>query len=281
LPRALKVALEVAPRIGEPFARSVLDRSREVLKDLTDPPAQIALLERALFVAAHYELTDHVQALVERFEQFLEDQKANELPLIDLLTARSLRGLAQLGLPALRERLLQQTVALLLPGTGSLEKRIRGRPVAVLRPLLHVAAGWLDEGRDAEPFAVFTEVEHALYSGALRPRDQVPLVVAYVNALGRAPTDLAMTRIEDLFARLVGIHDRLNTNSHFSLAQLEVVEAVVQAVAHDDFRLSANVRRWLDDDEYLIRRRIHRDLRVLFKEGTLPLSALVGPPSTL
>jgi cellulose synthase operon protein C len=37
----------------------------------------------------------------------------------------------------------------------------------------------------------------------------------------------------------------------------------VQAVVHDDFALGAAVRRWLDSDEYLIRRRIHRDLRSL------------------
>jgi cellulose synthase operon protein C len=40
-----------------------------------------------------------------------------------------------------------------------------------------------------------------------------------------------------------------------------VIEAVVMAVVGDDFTLGASARRWLDDDEFLVRRRIHRDLR--------------------
>ena len=36
----------------------------------------------------------------------------------------------------------------------------------------------------------------------------------------------------------------------FSQSQLKVIEAVVLAVASDDFTLGANARRWLDDDEY-------------------------------
>jgi hypothetical protein len=37
----------------------------------------------------------------------------------------------------------------------------------------------------------------------------------------------------------------------------------VLAVVSDDFTMGTNARRWLDDDEYLVRKRIHRDLRAL------------------
>jgi hypothetical protein len=40
-----------------------------------------------------------------------------------------------------------------------------------------------------------------------------------------------------------------------------VVEAMVLAAVSDDFTLGADARRWLDDDEYLIRRRVHADVR--------------------
>lgn len=36
---------------------------------------------------------------------------------------------------------------------------------------------------------------------------------------------------------------------------------VALAVSGDDFAMGAAARRWLDDDEYLVRRRIHRDTR--------------------
>ena len=57
--------------------------------------------------------------------------------------------------------------------------------------------------------------------------------------------------------------DRAFTNTHFSLAQLRLVEAAVLAVVNDDFALGPAVRRWLDDDEYRVRHRIHRDTRAL------------------
>ena len=57
--------------------------------------------------------------------------------------------------------------------------------------------------------------------------------------------------------------DRAFTNTHFSLAQLRLVEAAVLAVVNDDFALGPVARRWLDDDEYLVRRRIHADVRAL------------------
>jgi hypothetical protein len=74
---------------------------------------------------------------------------------------------------------------------------------------------------------------------------------------------LALERIEELFWKLGHVSDSLTTKSHFSLAQLGVVEAVVSAVVDANFTLSTTVRRWLDEDEYLVRRRIHRDLRAV------------------
>ena len=40
-----------------------------------------------------------------------------------------------------------------------------------------------------------------------------------------------------------------------------VVEAVVLGIVTEDFAMGGEVRRWLDDDEYLVRRRIHSDLQ--------------------
>jgi cellulose synthase operon protein C len=80
---------------------------------------------------------------------------------------------------------------------------------------------------------------------------------------------LALERIEELFRKLDHVNDALTTKSHFSLAQLGVIEAVVLAVVDANFSLGATARRWLDEDEYSVRRRIHRDLRVMMTEKTL------------
>jgi hypothetical protein len=78
---------------------------------------------------------------------------------------------------------------------------------------------------------------------------------------------LALGRVEELFQRLHGVTDSQTTNTHYSLARLRLVEAAVLAVVNDDFALGPTVRRWLDDDEYRVRRRIHRDVRALVGAG--------------
>jgi hypothetical protein len=57
------------------------------------------------------------------------------------------------------------------------------------------------------------------------------------------------------------------TNRYFTLKPLELIDTVVRAVVSDDFALGPGVRGWLDDDEYLIRRRITRDLEAALAHG--------------
>jgi hypothetical protein len=68
----------------------------------------------------------------------------------------------------------------------------------------------------------------------LPPRDQTQLACAYVRALGQAPARVAQGRLEELLKSLKGVRDTYTTSTHFSSAQLEVVEAVVQAIAGED-----------------------------------------------
>jgi cellulose synthase operon protein C len=42
---------------------------------------------------------------------------------------------------------------------------------------------------------------------------------------------------------------------------LAIVEAAVLALVGDDAALDPATRRWLDESEFLVRRRIHRDVR--------------------
>jgi hypothetical protein len=79
--------------------------------------------------------------------------------------------------------------------------------------------------------------------------------------------EVAQKRLEEIFRQLRGIKDTYTTSSHFSVSQLDVVEAVVLAVVSDDFTMGTQARRWLDDDEFLVRRRIHRDLRNVMDKG--------------
>jgi hypothetical protein len=66
-----------------------------------------------------------------------------------------------------------------------------------------------------------------------------------------------------LFEKLEGIYDTFTTLTHYSRNQIKVAEAAVLAVIADDFAAGRTVVFWRDEDEFLIRRRIHHDVRVL------------------
>jgi hypothetical protein len=77
------------------------------------------------------------------------------------------------------------------------------------------------------------------------------------------PPAEARLEFADLFepGRLEPLANTMTTSPFYSWFHLNVVEAVVLTLASDDFALGAVTRRWLDEDEFLIRRRIHREVR--------------------
>jgi hypothetical protein len=88
-------------------------------------------------------------------------------------------------------------------------------------------------------------------------------VSTYVATASQAPLEEALGRIEELFAsgKLDRLPNTFTTGNYYSRFHLNIAEAVVLALANDDFALGPAARRWLDDDEYLVRRRVHRDVR--------------------
>jgi hypothetical protein len=56
------------------------------------------------------------------------------------------------------------------------------------------------------------------------------------------------------------------TNRYFTLRPRQSIDIGVRAVVTDEFALGSSVRGWLDDDEFLIRSRIHHDLTAVLRE---------------
>jgi len=276
-------ALNQAPRIGEEFAREMLSQVPEALDGLPLPrqpdefERQATLLEKGLFVAAHFDRKDVVPGFVVRFERLLQSQRdAPTVQALDALAAQCFRGLRKLGMQEEIGKLLQQMAEVMLRG-GDLkavqDAEWRAKQPAALRALLHVAGGWYYFGEEAQAArgleaaraALLTpsapEETRPLAPGGQELIDRIKLARAYAAALSQAPVEMAQERFEELFDKLAGIRDPWTTSHHYLLSQLLIVEAVVLGVVSDDFTLGPGVRRWLDDDEYLVRRRIHRDVR--------------------
>jgi hypothetical protein len=133
----------------------------------------------------------------------------------------------------------------------------------MLKALLQVAAGWYYFGRDRQAEPVLQAARALLLKAELPPRAQTALASAYAQAVGQAPVEVAQKRLEEIFTAIKGVTDSYTTSSHFSVSKLDVIESVVLAVVSDDFTLGTQARRWLDDDEFLVRRRIHGEYHKL------------------
>jgi hypothetical protein len=288
--RALRAALDVAPRVGEEFALKMLERLARVYEALPAPDGpqgpgiHAKLLEVGLFTAAHFDQTGQVQALVGRFQKLLESQKARPSAVDDIndLARQCFRGLRKLGLRDEIDLLLKQMADLVLAAQkvptlqALLQTTFKDKDpavdapltnwVAALRTLLHVASGWYYFGRDAEAGPVLDAVRTVLFQRTLldrtnpHRRDQMYLACDYAATAARAPVADAQRRLEELFARLP-LEEGWTTGYYYSLAKLRLIETTVMAIVADDFTVGGEVRRWLDEDEFLIRQRIHRDLR--------------------
>jgi hypothetical protein len=285
LPAVLAAALDLAPRLGESIAGGILERLLAVVGSwsFAGPAerveAEVAALERGLFVAAHFDRADAVPRLLSHLGRLLEARRGGDpgesRPVEDALLAlvgQGLRGLRRLGLREEADRLLDRLGEWVAPG-GDLAAERRRRPLAwplTLRRLLALAGGWFYVGRDGPATEVLDEARRQLFvpeSSADGRQHRTHLACAYAAALGQAPVRLALGRVEELFQRLPALSDTQITNTHFSLAKLRLVEAAILSVVTDDFALGPAVRRWLDDDEYRVRRRIHRDTRALVGAG--------------
>jgi hypothetical protein len=251
-------AVPLAPRGGETFALALLRQVPEVLDraGTEHPDQREELLERALFLAAHYDCRELAQDLFGRLSRELEARKG--LPLYELAEA-----VARDCLPNLRRLGLRDEVYAFLSRTaGLIEKSRKGGEEGALVALLGLARSWAVYGEFERSRPVLDEARKLLLAPKqeMKPQPLCKLAQAYVAAAGAGPAEDALARVEELFQRLDKVPNSFTTASHFSLLHLTVIEDAVLALAGDGGGVGEETRRWLDEDEYVVRRRIHRDM---------------------
>ena len=284
-------AVPLAPRVGEEFAIAIIQQvpaAMESVSKVSGPPEHVATLgefqrkalQRSLFLSAHFDRPELVQTLFDRFLQFLATRADDERHIaINELAREALRSLRKLGLKDEINRFLRQVSDLIVSGKSLPQLRIQAgkRWPDVLTALLALAEGWLFFGGIAEAKPFLDEARETIFGNSKVPKDKAiahldltKLVQAYVSALGQGPVDEALDRIEELFSnKLEKLPNSFTTNSHFSRLHLNIVEEVVRSLISDNMALGDQARRWLDDDEYLVRRRIHADMRKLLAQSGL------------
>ncbi len=209
---------------------------------------RVQLLEKVLMLAGHLgdePLARKVFAVLESLVRGVGPDGAAEMA---PLASGMLRTLRRFGLRDEGQRLL-----------GALQAAARGKGAPHLVARLHTAAAlaFLGEMERARP--VFDEALTVL-QGDLPISERLQLTRALARALGGAPLEYALAGLERLQKRFEVVTDNFNTNSHVCLSVVDFIEALVLGYVSDDLAVDPAARRFLDDDEYLVRRRIHRDL---------------------
>ncbi|VTS00039.1 hypothetical protein [Tuwongella immobilis] len=274
LPQVLQAILELLPRISEGLALRALRLVESAVERLDGSATlQIRLLERAISAAIAMgqsgRLPEFNRHLLRLFRYPRRDLETEEFQALNWLMLRSLRRTAQL---AECERLMQTlepwiTRNLPLP---QLRQQSGDLWPITLRSLLVLTTGWFAQKQDDAAMQVLDLTrELLLLNQSLEGLDQTWLAIHYVTALSQAPIRVALGRLDDLFQRLRNTQLIGTTNTHYTLPTLMFVETVVRSIVNEDFNLGPTVRRWLDEDEYRVRRRMDRDVWAAIREFDL------------
>ncbi len=282
----LAECIPMAAICGRDFSVKLIGQVPALLKELNNKfndtqAAQhsekyISLLERSLFYSGHYDARELTSEIFEQFLAYITKQTgAQRSEAISKVSRKCLRSLRRLDLKSEIDRFLSQVTQLVLGGQSIDALRAKGGNdwPATIVSLLNLAEGWMYFGEVDKARPYLDEARNAiLHNSQLRTKDAAKAIQpqkiceiasAYASALGNAPVDEALARIEDLFRNIEKVPNKYTTNSHFSRFHLQVIESVVVSLVGDNIALGEGGRRWLDDDEYLVRRRIHSDMREL------------------
>ncbi len=245
--RLLDALLDFLPQLPESSALPLLNRFVALAEPL--PTRQrVVVLEDALRIAGHFGRIPLVKQLVHSLGSLLSELGAEGVSEVGPALAAGVRSLRRVGLRDEASSLLQRASGVL-----------RGEDTRTLSARLALAAGFAYLGTMAPAQPIFDEALARLG----REKDTMPerlrLTRAAARALGHAPTDFALPGLLRLSAQLPWLTDSFNTNSHFCLSLVDFADALVLGHVGDDLTLNEVTRRFLEEDEYLVRRRVHRD----------------------
>jgi hypothetical protein len=277
----LHESLPLSPRVGESFCIELLQQVPSTLSAVsavTGPEPleslrkQGALLDRALFLAGHYDRGEIVKLLVDSFAELIHRKPAEtRFTLINIVAGQCLRSLKRLGMRNDIDCFLSKLHDEVLRGAAptELKRKYTSKPEtwsAVLQTQLRLATGWLSFGWLDKAKPILDEGRNELlnpHAIKLSPKDYTELARAYVSACAQLPADDAVLRITELFNKMEKsrITNTWTTAQYYSRFHLNLVEDVILALASDEFALGPAGRQWLDADEYLVRRRIHADMK--------------------
>jgi hypothetical protein len=288
----VEVAVDVlpfCPRAGAEFTREILGQVVPLIEQTFDakgkpisdspflPESQAKLLERSLVLAVSYDASVLVKRFTELFGKLIEIESNDSLfKVINLTASQCIRSLRRIGLRDDTHALLVRMDAVVKQRAAK-DKASFGSMRSFVDSLcarLHVAGAWMYFGDMNQALATLDEVREFLATNSpFKPTpwhsEYAMLARAYVSAVSQGPIAFALDRIEEMFKKLAKVANTFTSASHYSRLHLGIVEEVVFCLMQPESMLGEIARRWRDDDEYLVRRRIHDEMRKLLAQSGL------------
>lgn len=274
VPRVILALLEVAPRLDHSIQLRILDQL----------PIALDWLEAWLATGrwTYIERQDRLKHYQMRMIKAGFTTAASLDPnLVGPVIEQLIRQLRQLGNPvresllsiagqifrSLRKLGLKSEAESLVLFLDSDRDRDETKGVGSLIIRLGLSIGWFTAGNEDTGYRTLNDAKELLYPPReLNIEERTSLAIAYAEALAFAPPGIALGRLGEIFERLEEVKKTGSTNRWFTLKPLQLIDVAIRSVVTDEFALGPAVRGWLDDDEFLIRGRIHRDLAMVLRD---------------
>lgn len=292
----LRAGLQKSPLVSEAFAFELLNQAANFCETNDDAVTQASILGAAFRVAAHFGASEHLDYFMQAFRQSLKQLAeyylelnlktgATQMQSIEHLFQSFFQGFRNYGLRDELNRCLtiveevaaKPREAPRQPATSRIEFQEEDRAKLLILRQITASGRYLLGDPDAAQQAMeetrkflfkrrkdVFDIDSATYK-YLAPSVR-KLIASYLVSLGQAPIEMALARFGELFEfahiepKMIPITDNFATCTHCVISQLTVVESVMQAIVSDDFTLNQESRRILEEDEYIVRRRIHADV---------------------
>jgi hypothetical protein len=247
--RLIDGLLDFLPQLPEAHALPLLQRFLTMGETMA-PRQRAVVLEDALKIAGHFGRTALVKQLVGQLGNVIKEVGADGVAEIGQMLVAGVRSLRRVGLRDEAGELLARASTVL-----------KGEDSKTLQARLGLASGftYLGAMNQAQPIIDEVQVRLGRESGLIIP-DRLRLTRAVAQALSHASTELALPGLLRIAGQLPWVTDSYNTNSHFCLSLVDFADALMLGHVGDDLTLNETTRRFLDEDEYLVRRRVHRDV---------------------
>jgi hypothetical protein len=229
--------------VAVPQLRRLIDSVAEV-----PAPRRYQLYEEALMLAGLFGRRELCLELLTAIEALASELSAESAAELGATVGECLRALRRVGLREEASRLL-----------SAIDKVVVGDTPEALICRVQLGAGLADLGQHEQAEQAFKAGQAALNKGGLMPVDRLKVTRALATAYAHMPLELAIGGLAKLAEQLSEITDSFNTNSHFCLSVISFMESLILGLASDELALGELGRRWQDEDEYLVRRRVHRE----------------------